>query len=214
MPYRTVKFTDEGFYHIYNRGLRKLPIFNLKRDYSHFLDAMFYYQIENPKPKFSTYRISKIFPIDQSKKIVDILCYCLMPNHFHLLIRQVRTGGISEFMRRFTHSYTKYRNVKYDFQGPVFQGMFKAVAVESDEQLLHLSRYIHINPFVSSLVTDLELYKWSSYPDYLKRNNAQVNVEEILGFFDSPNSYRQFVNDQKEYGQTLEVLKRLTIDEE
>ncbi len=224
MPYRTTRFINGGFYHIFNRGIRKLPTFDTKKDYSHFLDTLFYYQIENPKPKFSTYRISKVFPIDQNKKMVDILCYCLMPNHFYLLVRQTRNGGISEFIRRFIHSYTKYRNVKYDFQGPVFQGMFKAVAVETDEQLLHLSRYIHLNPFVASLTDNPELYKWSSYSDYLKGGVSQVNTKEILSFFDTSNSYnsfaveaenyKSFVNDHKEYGLTLGILKHIALDED
>ena len=168
MPRRRVKFVNGGFYHVYNRGLQKQIIFKGKRDYSRFLETVFYYQIENPKPKFSTYHISKLFPIDDTKKIVEILCYCLMPNHFHLLLQQRRDNGVSEFMRRFTHSYVNYRNVKYSLQGPVFQGVFKTVPIETDEQLLHVSRYIHLNPAVASLIEDPELYQWSSCKSYME----------------------------------------------
>lgn len=213
MPYRTTPFVNGEFYHLYNRGLEKSDVFNNKRDYSRFLETLFYYQIASPKPKFSLYRQSKVFPIDETKKIVNIICFCLMPNHFHLLVRQLTDGGISEFMRRFIHSYTKYRNVKYSRQGPVFQGIFKAVRMETEEQLLHLSRYIHLNPLVSYLVNNLDSYPWSSYPTYVGlEKNERIAKDEILSFFKSPKDYQKFVMDQADYGKTLELLKHKLID--
>lgn len=215
MPYRTIPFVNGEIYHLYNRGLEKQTIFNTQWDYTRFTKTLFYYQIKDPKPKFSTYGQSKAFAIDKSKKIVDILSYCLMPNHFHLLVKQLIDDGISEFMRRFIHSYTKYRNVKYGRQGPVFQGIFKAILVENEEQLLHLSRYIHLNPLVSLLTKDLKLYNWSSYLSFINlSNDTRVAKEEILNFFKSPKEYEQFVLNQAEYGKTLEVLKHAAIDAE
>lgn len=214
MPYRTIPFVDGEFYHIFNRGVAKRDIFNNSRDYSQFIKTFFYYQIQSPKPKFSVYRQSKTFPIDASKKIVDIISYCLMPNHFHLLVKQLQSNGISEFMRKFTHSYVKYRNVKYNNQGPIFQGVFKAVRVETDEQLIHLSRYIHLNPLVSFLVEDLNHYPWSSYTSFIGIEQTNlVNKDEILKFFKSPQEYEKFVVDQKEYAQVLELIKHSTFDE-
>jgi len=213
MPYRTIPFVNNEFYHLYNRGLEKSDIFINQKDYSIFIQTFFYYQIANPKPKFSLYRQSKLFPIDTDKKIVEIICYCLMPNHFHLLIKQLKDGGVSEFMRKFIHSYTKYRNVKYNLQRPVFQGMFKAVRVETDEQLLHLSRYIHLNPLVSFLVKDLKFYPWSSYLTYTGlANDERITKDEILNFFKAPKDYEKFVLDQADYGQTLEMIKHQLID--
>lgn len=214
MPYRTIPFVNDEYYHLFNRGLQKQDIFTDKRDYSIFTKALFYYQIQNPKPKFSTYRQTKVFPVDFSKRIVNIIAYSLMPNHFHLLVKQLKKGGISEFMRRFIHSYTKYRNVKYRRQGPVFQGIFKAVRIESDAQLIHVSRYIHLNPLVSYLTKDLKLYPWSSYNDFVELNpENRVNKEEILNFFKSSKEYEKFVLDQADYGKTLDILKHVAIDE-
>lgn len=214
MPYRTVPFINDNFYHLYNRGLQKEPIFNNRRDYSFFMQSLFYYQIENPKPKFSLYRQSKLFPIDLAKKMIEIVAYCLMPNHFHLLIKQVRDGGISEFMRRFIHSYTKYRNIKYQRQGPVLNGVFKAVRIETDEQLVHVSRYIHLNPLVSHLVKDLRLYNWSSYPVYIGLQTSEhIAKDYVLNFFKNPQVYEKFVLDQAEYGIALEQIKHLLLDE-
>ncbi len=213
MPYRTTPLITGQYYHLYNRGLAKRNIFATARDYHRFIQTVFYYQIKNPKPKFSLYQTSQLYKIDPSKKIVDVICYCLMPNHFHILIKQVEDHGISEFMRKFTHSYMKYWNIRHNNQGPLLQGMFKAVLVESDEQLLHLSRYIHLNPLVSLLVKDLKDCQWSSYPTYLGLNdNPAIAKEEIFKFFKTLVDYEKFVLDQANYGTTLELLKHSTID--
>lgn len=214
MPYRTTPFVDGEFYHLYNRGINKQITFFDKRDYSRFTQTLFYYQIANPKPKFSLFKQSSLFKIDESKKIVEIICYCLMPNHYHLLVKQLQEGGISEFMRKFINSYTKYRNTKHKQLGPVFQSLFKAVRIETDEQLIHTSRYIHLNPLVSLLVKDLKLYPYSSYKTYIDlENDPRVAKKEILNFFSSPQKYERFVLDQAEYGMTLEILKHSAFDD-
>lgn len=215
MPYRTTPLITGEYYHIYNRGLKKQNIFNFIRDYQRFTKTIFYYQIQNPKPKFSLYNHSDLFKIDPTKKIVDILCYSFMPNHFHLVLKQLQDNGISEFMRKFAHSYTKYWNIKHNSQGPLFQGIFKAVLIKSDVQLLHLSRYIHLNPLVSSITEDLKTYAWSSYPVYLGLEyNLMIQKEDILKFFPSSKDYEKFVLDHADYGITLELLKHATIDAE
>ncbi|MBI2338674.1 transposase [Candidatus Daviesbacteria bacterium] len=215
MPHRIIPFAIGEYYHLYNRGLEKQNLFTSNREFSRFIEAIFYYQIQNPKPKFSMRNGPKMFPVDESKKIVDILCYCLMPNHFHLLVRQIQKGGISEFMRKLSESTTKYRNIKYNRQGPLFQGAFKAVHIETDEQLIHVSRYIHLNPLVAFIVKDLKFYPWSSYLEYIAlRNNPAVKKEMILSFFKSPKYYEKFVLDQASYGKELEMIKHAAIDAE
>ncbi|MDP2649330.1 MAG: transposase [bacterium] len=214
MPYRIIPFVTGDYYHLYNKSFDEQVLFQNRRDYSRFLETLFYYQIQNPKPKFSTYRMSKIFPVDESKKVVEILCYCLMPNHFHLLVKQICEGGISEFMRKAIHSFTKYRNVKYKKQGPLLNGIFKAVRVESDEQLMHLSRYIHLNPLVSGLVRDLKFYSWTSYLAYIGViEEPKIAKDEMLKFFKSPLEYQQFVLSQADYGKELELLKHMVLEE-
>lgn len=214
MPYRVIPFVNGEFYHLYTRGIEKQQTFFDKRDYSHFIKSLFYYNIQNPKPKFSIYRNSKLFQVDTSKKIAEIICYCLMPNHFHLLVKQLQDGGISELMRKLLLSITKYRNTKYNRKGSLFQVPFKAVLIESEEQLLHVSRYIHLNPFVSMLIKDLKSYTWSSYLDYIGlNNNPAIKKEEILNFFKSPQDYEKFVLNYADYGMQLEKIKHLILDE-
>lgn len=212
MPSRIIPFVNGQIYHIYNRGSEKRPIFDSRRDYQRFLKTVFYYQLGGPKPRFSTFP-RLIFKPDLSRKIVDLIAFCLMPNHFHLLIKQLGEGGITESISKLTNSYTKYFNTKYKRVGPLFQGEFKAVLVEGDEQLIHLSRYIHLNPFISYLIKDLDNFEWSSYQEYVNKSTGMCNKEEVMGFFKSPQEYKQFVLNQADYGRELETIKHKLLEE-
>ena len=176
MPSRVFPFVNGQYYHIYNRGSEKRIIFENRLDYHRFLASMVYYQLAGPKPKFSNTLKRKSFK-NSDQKIVDIICFCLMPNHFHFLLRQSQENGVTEFTSKLSNSYTKYFNTKHNRIGPLFQGEFKAVLVESDEQLLHLSRYIHLNPFVSYLTKNLNYYEWSSYEEYINNQPGICSKE-------------------------------------
>ncbi len=213
MPYRFIPFVNGQYYHIYNRGNEKRSIFESQRDYHRFIKTLKYYQLEGPKPRFSCFPSLLVTELDPAKKLVEIVAYCFMPNHFHLLIKQIKDKSITEFMSKFINSYTKYYNIKYNRVGALLQGMFKAVLIESDEQLLHVSRYIHLNPLSSNLVKNLDQYEWSSYPEYLGQSkNGFCDKEEILGHFKNPKDYQEFVLDQVGYAQELEFIKHQLID--
>ncbi|MBI2021863.1 transposase [Candidatus Daviesbacteria bacterium] len=213
MPQRFLPLVTNQFYHIFNRGTEKRTIFESSRDYNRLIKSMSYYQIQGPKPSFSKFFQPKTLNIDFSKKIVDILVYCFMPNHFHLLIKQVKDGGLSEFMSKVSNSYTKYYNTKYDRVGPLLQGEFKAVLIESDEQLVHVSRYIHLNPLVSNLVKELLDYPWSSYKEYINNTTGVCSKDEILSFFRSFKDYQDFILDHASYAQELEFIKHKLIED-
>jgi len=213
MPSRKTPFINGYYYHIYNRGVEKRNIFGTGKDYNHFLKTMIYYQLEGPKPRFSKFFKYQLFKPDLDKRLVDITCYCLMPNHFHFLVKQLRDNGISELISKLSNSYTKYFNTKNNRVGPLFQGEFKAVLVESDEQLLHVSRYIHLNPLVSNLVKNLSLYKWSSYDEYISGTSRYCQKEDILTFFKSRDKYKEFAMDQADYGRSLEMIKHQMFEE-
>lgn len=215
MPGRNVSFGNGEFYHIYNRGSDKRDIFIQPRDYKRFRQTFYYYQFSGPKPKFANFTKSRLdsFKPALGSELVEIICYCLMPNHFHFLVRQLRDNGVSIFMSQLINSYTKYFNTKYKRIGALLQGSFKAVHIGSDEQLIHLSRYIHLNPVVSGIVKKPEGYQWSSYLKYLGQINVFCNPTQVLNFFPSAQKYREFVANQIDYGVTLEILKHQTIEE-
>lgn len=215
MPYRTTPFVTGQYYHIFNRGNEKRRIFADNRNYQRFLKTILYYQIDGPKPKFSHSSIVKLSKLDPSKRIVEINCYCLMPNHFHFILKQVKGGGISEFLSKLQNSYTKFFNTKYNRVGALFQGQFKAVLIESDEQLLHLSRYIHLNPYGAFIIKNLADYEWSSFNEYINTSAVKklCSKDIILGFFKSDDEYKKFVLNQANYAQKLELIKHQLIDE-
>lgn len=138
-----------------------------------------------------------------------------MPNHIHLLLTQVREGGVTEFISKISNSYTKYFNTKNKRVGPLFQGEFKAVHIDSDEQLLHVSRYIHLNPIVSYLSKSLDDYQWSSFHEYVNTVSQEFCEKDIiLRQFTDKLKYRQFLFDQENYGKTLESIKHQLLDYE
>lgn len=152
----------------------------------------------------------------ENDKLVELICFCLMPNHLHLLLSQKKDNGISKFMANLQNSYTRYFNTKHERIGPLMQGQFKAVLIEDDEQLLHVSRYIHLNPYSSFIVkdlTDLEKYPWSSLPEYLGIVSTSIcNKQVILSYFKSVEDYKKFVFDQADYQRKLEKIKHLILE--
>src|SRR3989344_6023360 len=133
-----------------------------------------------------------------------------MPNHFHLLVKQLQENGISKTLSNFANSYAKYFNTRNNRNGPLFQGIFKAVRVESNEQLLHLSRYIHLNPIVSFVTKEenLEDYVWSSLKEYLNTPiKGFCKKDYILSQFKSIDEYKKFIKDQISFAKELEKIK-------
>ena len=212
MPARTVPFVNGEYYHVFNRGVAKMPIFNNFYDYKRFSKTMLYYSIEGPKPRFSVFTPTTTI-LNPSRKIIDFICYSLMPNHFHFLLRQAKEGGITEFISKLSNSYTKYLNIKNNRVGPLLQGDFKAVHIETNEQLLHVSRYVHLNPLVGYVTKYLDTYRWSSYNEYVNDiDNEICDKKIILEQFRSKPEYKQFVLDQEDYGKKLEIIKHQLLD--
>ncbi len=213
MSKRNVVFSNGEYYHIFNRGVARMPIFRGKRDYVHFLQAIQHYKV-NPNNSFSQLTQSTL----KSQKItntVDIISYCLLPNHFHFILRQKEEGGISHFMKKLMNSYAKFFNIKYKRVGPLYQGNFKAVWIETTEQLLHVDRYIHLNPVVSHQMTIYrpEEYEWSSYREHLEISAKVIcDREIIIEQFKNTDLFKTFTTDHIDYAKKLDTQKHLLID--
>lgn len=206
MPYRKVPLVTNEVYHIVSRGIAQNSIFRNKRDYLRILNLVGFYRYSNPPLRFSHY---DRLPVEKkenflsglrknSGELVEILAFCFMPNHTHFLLRQTEDKDISFFMRNIQNSYARYFNTKYQRSGALFQAMFKAVRIKTDEQLSHVSRYIHLNPVTSYLIEKEGLigFPWSSFPEYVnKRSLKFVNSDFILGSFKKREHYKHFVFD-------------------
>lgn len=211
MSSRKVPFVNGEYYHIFNRGVAKMQIYNNAYDYQRFVKTILYYQREGPKPRLSLSNPNNIL----GDKIVSIICHCLMPNHFHFILQQIRNNGLTEFMSKLSNSYTKYFNVKDKRIGPLLQGEFKSVHIGSNEQLIHLSRYIHLNPLVGYKTKSLENYRWSSYLEYTSTATPILcDKDIILSQFKSLEEYKKFILDYEEYARELEFIKHLLLDHE
>lgn len=195
----------------------------MRRDYLRAIETIDFYQYSDLPIKLSQFRVLNT-PERQlmekriksnDKKMIKILAYCLMPNHIHFLLQQIKTNGISRFMSNFTNSYTRYFNSRHRRKGHLFQAAFNAVRIETDEQLLHVSRYIHLNPVVSYLIheKDINQYQWSSYSEYLALSSHNIcDKDLVLSQFSSAQKYQKFVLDQIDYGKRLEAIKHLRLD--
>lgn len=213
-------YVEGGYYHIYNRGVEKRIIFIDHQDYSVFLRFLKEYLLPLNHPDLKTLQNlnKRRHPINCSDYI-DLLAFCLMPNHFHLFIKQKTNDGIKTFMKALSTNYAMYFNKKYDRVGPLFQNIYKAALIENESYLLHLTRYIHLNPkAVLARDQPLHEYPYSSYSYYLKERKANwLKPQEILEMFRSPKnllpkdllSYQSFVED---YLTDQEPLGELTLE--
>lgn len=199
MPQRKFTFAKGYIYHIFNRGHNKQDIFLHYKDFARYLQRLNEYK---------------------QKHSFTLLAYCLMPNHIHLLIQQTSDEPLERLIHRLHTAYTMYFNKKYERVGSVFQSRFKAKPVESDEYLLHVSRYIHLNPIellrAQGRALNLKQYAWSSYAEYINISTSPLsNPEKILDYFNSHNSthkeraakYKAFVED------TIETLSTDRLEE-
>lgn len=197
------KPTEDYIYHIYNRGVDKREIFGNDNDRRRFLACLHYFNDTN-----KTKNIDRLCDIqsrteeDDREKLVEILAFVLMPNHYHLLVKPLVEDGVSEFMKKLGIGYTHYFNMKNERSGTLFQGKYKFVRIEDDEQLNYIPFYIHLNPAElietkwkdkeiqdkNRLLNFLKSYEWSSLGDYLGNNRfANIIDKDILvDYFGTP----------------------------
>lgn len=199
-----------------------MPTFLSKTDFKQAMLSLSYYRFVNPPMRLSRLkelsyeeRDKVLDEVQTADKYVEIISFVLMPNHFHFLLKQIKDNGVSSFISQFTNSYTRYFNTIHERVGPIYQGVFKSVHVETDEQLIHLSRYIHLNPLVSNIVKKQELrsYPWSSFPDFLRGQSNLVWLAPVLEHFSSTQQYEAFVFDHIQYARELERIKHLILED-
>lgn len=202
MPGRNVykEYVVESYYHIYNRGVNKADIFLDDKDYTVFLSLLKRYLGADIEKRPNR----ELRPNYQ--KQIELLAFCLMNNHFHLFIYQQPAEAIKDFMKSLSISYSMYFNNRYKRIGPLFQQRYKAIRITDDSQLLHLTRYIHMNP------KGYQDYEWSSINFYLGRKQASwMRPQRVLELFDGQD-YAKFLDEYKEKRQELKDLKNELAD--
>ena len=213
-------FVTGEYYHIYNRGVDRRQLFSDKSDLDRFLESMD--EFNSTKPIGSIYENSflnsDIQEKRKSKKLVQFICYCVNPNHYHFVLKQVSDGGISEFMKRLGGGYTWYFNNKNKRSGALFQGLFKAVHVDTNDYLLHLSAYVNLNFRVHKLggeTAKLLKSSWEEYAGNKQKNFCHKNV--ILEQFKNKEEYKDFCEESLdsilEQKQKQKEMAALLIDE-
>jgi len=202
---RKVPFVNDKYYHVYNRGVDKRQIFQDENDYFRFLAGLVIFNDTQNRTNLTKTLKEALDEADKRKKIVDIIAYCLMPNHFHLLVKQSVEGGLSLFLKKLGIGYTHYFNKKYERSGVLFQGKSKNSLVDNDVHLLHLSRYIHLNPAELSFCPEdkfdfVENYPWSSCRFYTQNKSTKIlsGQQIILDQFKGKEEYLSFLKDYQE----------------
>lgn len=218
---RKIQFSQNEFYHIYNRGTDKRKIFSSELDYKRFLSLLYIcnnidtLHISDFKKTSLEYILTK----KRKETLVNLCVFCLMPNHFHLIIQEKTEGGVSKFMQKLTTAYTMYFNTKYRRNGSLFQGRFKAEHADEDRYLKYLIAYVHLNPIKliepnwkdtgiknkKAVMVFLENFKYSSYPDYAgtKRvESAIIEISALPDYFDTKNIFRESMKEWLSFNST------------
>jgi len=224
------RFVEDQIYHLYNRGVEKRKIFLDKQDYLRFIHNLF--ELNNEESIINTsYHFDPQFPgeirrLKQERKprrlLVEILIFTLMPNHFHLILKQKKEKGIVKFMQKMGTGYTMYFNKKYQRVGGLFQGRFKAARVKDEAHFTHLPFYIHTNPLdlfhyrgSTSIMESLRSYRWSSFLDYIGNKNfpSVTSRELFLEFFGGQKEYEKVTREWiAEREDNVEKIKEVKID--
>lgn len=194
---RRPEFVNKEYYHIFNRGVDKRTIFADKWDLDRFYQSMIEFNTLEPIGSIyeNSFRKSPLgsFAPKSQKKIVDFICYCLNPNHYHFLLSPLVDKGVEKFMHKIGGGYTNYFNEKYKRTGSLFQGVFKAIHINSNEYLLHLSAYINLNNKIHSLGSEAPKSSWKEYTADNQENFCNKKI--ILGQFKNSSEYKKFAED-------------------
>lgn len=219
MNIRKDPLVNDSYYHIYTRSIAGFEVFNQSEDSARIIELFNFYRHSDFVYRYSNF---KDLPLLMQQEIieqinikqdllVEMVAYCIMPTHIHLILNQIADNGISKFVSRVLNSYTRYFNLKHYRKGPLWEGKFKSVLVNKDEQLLHLTRYIHLNPTSAGLVEKPEDWDYSSYEEYLNKEVEGIcNFRELITL--SPAQYQKFANDQISYQKELSIIKNILTD--
>ncbi|MFH1423480.1 MAG: transposase [Candidatus Nealsonbacteria bacterium] len=214
---RKIQFSNNQYYHVYNRGVDKRDIFIDEKDYQKFLrnlkdfnNKSYYEQrarVIEEKKELSSF-------LEGFEKVVEVIAYSLAPNHFHLILKQLVDGGVSNFMHKTGTSFTNYFNKKYNRSGSLFQGTYKVIQIQNDNYLLWLSGYINGNIEIHK-IEPAEFYKWASFKNFLngERDGILGDIDIILSQFKDRQDYKNFINRVIQESRSKKEMEKYLLEE-
>ena len=220
---RKQKLVNGEVYHIFSRSIANFTTFNNPKDFERMIELLQFYQIKEPPTSFSTFMKLELVKnigfqtaftlvAKEQEKIVQIIAYCLMPTHVHFILKQLQETGISNFMGNILNSYSRHFNLNYRRKGPLWESKFQNILVENDELLLHLTRYLHLNPVTAFLVDEPRDWRYSSFGEYVENadNFPICQFKDLMEI--KPKSYQRFVEERINYQRELAKIKNLLLE--
>lgn len=207
---RKAKFTNNEYYHIFNRGVDKRDIFLDDEDWARFFQSMSEFNTSQPIGSIyeNSFRKKELKHLmSKSGRLVNFICYCLNPNHYHFILEQQIENGIEKFMQKLGNGFTKYFNNKYQRTGSLFQGTYKAVHIDSNEYLLHLSAYVNLNNKVHRIENN-----FSSWEEYINNRAGFCKKDIILNQFNNINEYKNFAENSLTDILERKEMEKLLLD--
>ncbi|PIT98393.1 MAG: hypothetical protein COT71_00925 [Candidatus Andersenbacteria bacterium CG10_big_fil_rev_8_21_14_0_10_54_11] len=214
-----------SIYHLMSKSIAGYQIFNQPADYQYLIRALRYFSLRTQPSKFSYFlkrdpRVQKEgFEAavqglaEEEGSTVQVIAYCIMPTHVHVVTKQLDTDKISSFMNKTLNTYTRYFNIKHNRLGPLWAGRFKNVPVKTTEQLLHVVRYIHLNPTSAALTATPEKWPYSSYREYISPQTSDYPLTHTADLFEmTPEQHKTFTEDQQDYQRELAIIKHQILE--
>lgn len=201
--------------HIFNKSIAGYQIFKYKNNAFRFLLSLEYYNNLNNQTSFSWFLKTNKFNSTgilnhSNKNVINIIAYCLMPDHYHLLVKIQKEKFFINLFSKVENSYTRFFNERNKRRGPLWQSRFKKVIIESNEQLLHTVRYIHLNPVTDNLVKKPEDWEFSSYRFYIANNELLKSKKEIS--IKTIKTFKKFTENQIDYQRKLKKIKKILLE--
>lgn len=210
------KFPAGSIFHVFNKSIANFGIFRNPKNAQRFIETLDFYNNINVKNKFSIAKTTGEYGyqnllIPKKEGLIKFISYCIMPDHYHLLVKILVDDVFSKYVSDVENSYSRYLNLKLKRKGPLWQARFQAVRIKTNEQLLHVSRYINLNPTTGGLVEKPEDWPFSSYKDLIIQPKF---LEEFLTeiSINDPLDYKKFVEARKDYQRKLKMIKKLIFE--
>ncbi len=215
MPYKKLIISNNFYLHVFNKSIAGYQIFRHKNNARRFLLAVNYYNSVNVSSPLSQYLKENQLDLsnllfNRDENIVDIIAYCLMPDHYHFLVKIKFKKFFIPLFSKIENSYSRFFNEKNKRRGPLWQSRFKKVIIESNEQLLHTVRYIHLNPVTDNLVKKPEDWEFSSYRFYISSNKLFRSKKEIT--IKTIKAFKKFTENQIHYQKKLRKIKKILLE--